>query len=485
MRVMAWISIALTVILTGGSITAYWFYRDAFGSITSSDATKDILGPRPQNLTGALNVLIVGSDTRAGEGNARYGQALARTADGGGKRTDTMLMLHISPDRDKAQIISLPRDSMVTIPQCKHEKTKAVLPEHTEMINSAYSSGGIACTIATVERNTGLRIDHFVEVDFNGFKQVVDSLGGIEMCFTTAIDDKASKFRIAAGTHVLNGEQALGYMRARKIGSDQSDLQRIKRQQKFISKLIQEATTSNLLTDVGKLRNLIKSTATSVKMDEELANDPEKLLSIAQSMGKLTASGVKLTMVPVQAYPADPNRVQWLQPAAQTLFQQIAQDIEPTATQSAAPAVAVKPEQVRVQVLNGSDRQGEAQRVADELTKWGFKVVTVGNTTAAEAKTRAAYSAKAPDDADYAKVAAAKLSGTKPAESGKVKATNVKPYVASPGVAAPEATGKPGKEGPVVQVIIGADYQGVRVPTTVSKEVEENTVSADQKNICT
>lgn len=483
-RLFAWVSIGVTVLLVGTVLTGYGFLRSTFSGLRTTDVSSKIKGPRPQNLTGALNVLIVGSDTRSGKGNAKYGQAIARETDGGGKRTDTMLLMHISPNRDTAQIVSLPRDSMVLIPQCQNEKTGATIPAHTEMINSAYNNGGIACTVHTVETLTGLRVDHFVEVDFSGFKNIVDALGGVEMCFNTAIDDKLSKLSIAPGTHVLNGEQSLAYMRLRHVGADQSDLQRIKRQQKFLSKLVQKATETNLLTDVGALTRLIGAAKSSVIMDDELAKDPQRILDIAASAGKLTASGVKFIMVPVEAYPADKNRVQWVKSETDQLWQQLGQDVEVVQPSAKPAGPQLKPQQVRVQVLNGTDRVGEAQKVGDELTRWGFKVVGVGNTAAKAAETKALYAAGSAADKPYAELAAAKLSGTKPAAPAKVRATNLKPYTPSPGVRAPDAGGRTGP-GPVVQVVIGGDYQGVRVPTTVSKAVEQNTVTADQRNICT
>lgn len=481
MRVLAWVSIVLTVVMVGTSLTAYWLYRDAFGSVSTKDFKKDLINKAPVNQTGALNVLIVGSDTREGD-NAKYGRALSRQTDAGGKRTDTILLMHISPARDKVQVLSLPRDSMVQIPQCKAENG-SIQAGRTDMINSAYNTGGITCTIETIQVLTGIAVDHFVEVDFTGFKSIIDAMGGVSFCFKQPVQDKNSKLNITAGNHLLTGNQALAVMRLRHYG-DGSDLQRITRQQQLLSNMVKKVTQEGLLSDPGKLLELIKVAGKSVTMNPELANDPQTLLDIAASAKSLSASGVKFIKVPVVAYPADPNRVQWQQPEANELFKQIAQDIEvEPSPSSTAPKVTVKPQEVRVQVLNGSDRQGEAQRVADELTKWGFKVVGIGNTKESAEKTKVLYSAKSEDDAPYAQLAAAKLSGTKPAEATKVKPATLNPYTPSAGVTAPEATGQV-KEGPIVQVIIGADYQGVRVPTTTSKAVQANTVTADQKNVC-
>jgi LCP family protein required for cell wall assembly len=354
MRVLAWVSIGVTSLMVAGALTGYVVYRDAFGNIKQKSINDDIINPRPVD-TGALNVLLVGSDTRAGEGNAKYGQETARKADGGGKRTDTIILLHISPDRDQARLISFPRDSMVQIPKCKNETTKQEMPPRRDMINSAYNSGGVACTISTLETLTGIRVNHFVEVDFSGFKNIVDALGGIEICLKSGVNDKYSKLVLPPGKSLLNGEKALGYVRLRKYG-DGSDLQRIKRQQIFLSKVIAKATSSELMTDVGKLRNFIAAAAGSVTMDPALANDTEKLISIAMSTKQLTAKGVELTTVPVLPDPDNPEaRVVWRQPDAAKLFTAIKTDTEVTepspsasASASAKPKVTPKPEQVRV-----------------------------------------------------------------------------------------------------------------------------------------
>src|SRR5690606_20950038 len=136
---------------------------------------------RPVNNTGALNILLVGSDTRAGAENHKYGQHTV------GERTDTLIIMHISPQRDKALMISLPRDSMVQHPECQNPKTGAPIAPRLEMINAAFNDGGIVCTIKVIEANTKIRIDHYVKVDFAGFKNIVNALGGIEICLPHAV----------------------------------------------------------------------------------------------------------------------------------------------------------------------------------------------------------------------------------------------------------------------------------------------------------
>jgi LCP family protein required for cell wall assembly len=485
MRMLAWVSIAATSVMVIGSLTGYTLYRDAFGNINQKSVKADIITPRPED-KGALNVLLVGSDTRAGEGNARYGQELARTADAGGKRTDTIIVLHLSPNRDRAQLISFPRDSMVQIPKCKNESTKQEMPPQRAMINSAYNSGGIACTISTIETLTGIRVNHFVEIDFSGFKNIVDALGGIEICLKSGVNDKKAKLVLPPGKSLLDGEKALGYVRLRNYG-DGSDIQRIKRQQNFLSKVVAKATSTDLLTSPGKLTGFIKAAAGSVTMDPELANDPEQLIEIATSAKELTTGDVKFTTIPWIPDPEDKNRVVWKQPDASELFNSIVNDTEIPKTspsESGKPKVTIKPDQVQVQVLNGTTTAGKAREVADLLTKQGFKVTELGNFQTADGQSLAAtevrYPKTAATGADYAGVLAGQVTPKPDAKAGKAKAATSEPYTAATTVPAGTAT----KKAPVIQLIVGADFEAVKV-TKLPDSVEKSTTTAsEQKSVC-
>ncbi|MGW4792525.1 LCP family protein [Nonomuraea sp. NPDC004297] len=492
MRVLAYVSIGVTAVMVAGALTAYTVYRDAFSNINEKSVKGDIINPRPPE-TGALNVLLVGSDTRAGEGNAKYGQQLARQADAGGKRTDTIILMHISPDRDKAQLISFPRDSLVQIPKCKNEATKQEMAPRRDMINSAYSSGGIACTMSTIETLTGIRVNHFVEVDFSGFKNIVDALDGIEICLKTGVNDKASKLVLPAGKSLLDGEKALGYVRLRKYG-DGSDIQRIKRQQIFLSKVVAKATSSELLTDVGRLRDFVAAAGQSVTMDPELANDTEQLIRIAMSAKEMTANGVKFITVPWGPAPEDPNRVVWKEPDATELFTAIRTDTEVTAATpsasagtgtSAKPKAKVKPEQVRVQVLNGTKTVGKAREVADELAKQGFNVVGLGNFEAPGGvslpKSEIHYAKTVEAAADHAVVLGASVLPKPQAASGKVAATNPQTYSSTTTAAAGAAP----KGTPIIQLVVGEDFDSVKV-TKLPDSVQQNSLTAsEQRNVCT
>ncbi|GAA1278646.1 hypothetical protein Psi02_60570 [Planotetraspora silvatica] len=492
--VVGWISIVLTSVLVLGTLTAYKVYRDTFGLIKRGASTDDLDKNRPVNQTGAINVLLVGSDTRAGD-NAKYGKGLVND----GERTDTIMLLHVAPNRDGATLVSFPRDSMVQIPQCRNTQTKAVTPAHLGMINSAFFDGGMICTRRTIETLTGIPVDHYVKIDFTGFKNIVNALDGITICVPQDVNDDQAKLHLKKGTHLVKGETALAYVRARHGLGDGSDISRIRRQQVFISQIVKKATSSSMLTDVGKLNAFIKATAASVTMDDAL--NAGEILQIAQSAQKLSASGFKATTVPWEAYTPDPNRVQWKQPAANNLFNAIKGDTvvaspTPSPAKATAPAggtstgttggtgttgtpeaPVTRPQQVRVAVYNGTNTGGKGKEVADELTAQGFKVVSIGNATKAggadQPKTFVRYEGAG---AASTKILTAKLLNEVTPEIGKVTAsapsTKYTPSTPPPG---PKAKAS----GPTLQLVVGADWKGIRIPLKVGDDAVTS-----KTNIC-
>ncbi|MFC4112723.1 LCP family protein [Nonomuraea zeae] len=259
-------------------------------------------GSQAVDMSGTRNVLVIGSDTRQGEGNAKYGAYEARTGVGG--RSDTIMIVHVPADRRKATAVSVPRDSMVKMPAC------SATPGQTNMINSTYHDGGAACLQTALETLTGLRIHHTVEVDFSGFKGMVDALGGVEVTLPAAVDDKAAKLKLPAGKSTLNGEAALGYARLRHVG-DGSDLERIKRQQKLVLAMLKKARKT--IADPGRLESFLGEMRKSVKTDLTL----ESMYELATGLSETKISFVS---VPNGPSPSDPNRLVWKEPAASRLF---------------------------------------------------------------------------------------------------------------------------------------------------------------------
>ena len=311
-----------TLVLVAASLAAYVAYRNVVDGIRQVDVSH-LLGKRPpQYSTASMNILVIGSDSRAGT-NGQFGSAQAIS----GARSDTMMLLHILPQHHGAVVISFPRDSLAPIIGCQADGMgdpgQKAQPGTTEMLNATFASGGAACLWKTLEASTGIFIDHFVEVNFNGFQSVVNDLGGVNVCLPTAIKDPASGLNLTAGVHHVSGAQALAFVRERHIGEG-SDLQRIQRQQFFMAALLQQTDTQKTLSDVPRLYSIARDVAKTLTTDSGLS--VTTMLNVAQSMKGLTSKGVQFTQVPVIPDPTDANRVLWQQPQAAQLFSAIAHD---------------------------------------------------------------------------------------------------------------------------------------------------------------
>jgi LCP family protein required for cell wall assembly len=393
--VLSILGILATLTITFVSLSAYAAYRGVYDSIRHLIVTPGELGKRPPKLNGSENILIIGSDSRAGIHG--FGRGIR------GSRSDTSMLLHIPPTHSGASVISFPRDTMVPIYQCEadgqgHHGQQAQ-PGGLEQLNSTFSYGGAACLWKTLEQVTHIHIDHFVEVDFSGFKSIVNDVGGVPVCLPYAIRDPASKLNLPAGKSVVQGAQALAFVRERHIGMG-SDLQRINRQQIFLASLAQKVKESSSLTNPGKLYTLVHDIASSLTTDAGLTfND---MYAIANSLKGLSPRALQFIMAPVVPYPANPdNQVQLNQPSADDLFQAIAKDNHILKTAQRAnhakpqPVPTVQPGQVQLQVLNGTSVAGLASTTASQLTARGFKVAKTGNATGTTGSTVIEYTSAA------------------------------------------------------------------------------------------
>ena len=311
-------------------------YLKLNGNIDRIDVSKAVGKNRPTpagNLaTGPLNILLIGSDVREGNGNESYGTGNWEP----GQHSN--IVMHISGDRKSVTMVSIPRDSMVPSPvDCDGDAPEQAWRVH--QWNQNFNTGGPGCVIRTLEGNTDIFINHFAVVDFSGFKDMVDALGGVPVCTPEAIDDPKAKFTLSAGRHTLDGEQALGYVRTRYSVGDGSDIGRIKRQQAFLSSVVQQATDSKLLLRPDKLLRFLGAATSSLQMDEDFGLGPMK--DIAASVKNIGVDKIQFVTVPTEVYPADENRVQWA-PEADDLWEAIRTDRElggPTPTPSTAGAL--------------------------------------------------------------------------------------------------------------------------------------------------
>jgi LCP family protein required for cell wall assembly len=327
----------------------------ALGQVSGSIKRIDVFGKldsRPEKTSKALNYLLVGSDTR--EGLTKEQMKVLRvgsTKTAAGGRSDTMLLVHISKARDKAMIVSLPRDSLVTIPAHRSSDGTKDIAAAKSKINAAFAWGGAPLLIETVELATNLRIDHYIEVNFAGFAKIVDALGGIEVCTKKDIDDPKSHLVLSAGVHTLNGIESLKYVRTRD-SDGLGDIGRMQRQQQFMSSVLRKATSTGVLLNPIKLVNFFNAAISTVKTDSGL--NESDLLTLAKQLRNLSASKVRTLTVPIDnpnAYAAGVGSVvTWDSVLAAELFQRLRDDlpIVDEVTQSTNGSSTQKPEKIIV-----------------------------------------------------------------------------------------------------------------------------------------
>lgn len=380
-RVVTALLTTIAVVLVAGSVTAFVAYQKLNGNIHHVDVSsllneKD----RPKRVVEdakAKNILVMGSDKRSGK-NAINVE---------GQRSDTTILVHLAADRKSAVAVSIPRDTMVPIPECQRDDGTTVPAQTVAMFNSAFSEAGPACTIATVEKLTDIRIDNYVVVDFNGFKDMVDALHGVRICLPHAVNDPQSHLDLPAGTHTVRGRQALAYVRTRHGLGNGSDLSRIDRQQAFIGSMVSKVKSKGILLQPTTLYSFLSAATKSLTTD---FNGLRDMVGLARDVRGLPRKDLTFLTIPNEPWVQDPNRVQ-LKKSAAGVWRALRFDqplpgsgVTPTSSPSASstpsgPPLVTPPERISVTVLNGSGIEGAASQVAEKLTAEGFNVVSVGN----------------------------------------------------------------------------------------------------------
>ncbi|MFD7643357.1 LCP family protein [Kitasatospora sp. NPDC059795] len=437
------------------SSCAGWAVLNGVGS---SLGRVDAIGGGPDRPAddGASTFLVVGTDDRAGIPEATLKDLLHA----GGEPchcTDTMMIVQLSADHGRATVVSVPRDSYVDIPAHQDRVSGKQVAASKGKINAAYGMGGAPLAVRTVEQSTGLRIDHYIEVNFLGFVSTVDALGGVQVCTPKPLKDEYSGLDLPAGTSRLDGAGALRYVRARHVDGS-SDLGRMHRQQKFLAQLLHQASSGGTLLNPAKLTSVMDTVLRSVKVDKGLGN--AELLDFASRLKDLSASNADFATVPLSSVdhpvPGWGSTVLWDEKGAKALFDAVRAGRSLTgptpAASSPAPAPAagtVPPDQVRVQVLNGAGVQGLGNRVDEDLRKAGF--ATTGTPSNAPGNGPAATRTVIRYDPRWD-------------ESVKVLAA-----------ALPDAElVRVPHQGPTFQVVVGSDYRGPSGPAVPEPETAEN-----------
>ncbi|MFS8098172.1 LCP family protein [Lentzea alba] len=385
-----------------------------FTDIDALGGNKEAVQQAEKQL-GDENFLLVGSDTRAG---AKPEDNVGTQAQEGGARSDVIMLAHIPKDRKRMVVVSLPRDVRVDRPKCRQWNPDTgqyggPLPEAKQvMANSVYGEGGPECVANMMTQLSGLQINHFVSIDFIGFREMSTAIGGVTICTPTKIDDEELGLIIdKPGKHTLSGDQALQYVRARKVnaaGDGGTDFDRIKRQQGFLSAMLRQALSNEVLLSPTKLNNFINALTKSTAGDNIGVS---QLLELANSLQSLDAGRVSFVTMPHWTDDnklinnPDDNIERLKDDDVKALFQTIIDGTplpqekpveskpgEQAPTQS-QPGTVIDPKEVTVQVFNGdSSNGGAAGRTVKELEKLGFKVSTVGDAPQAAQKTTITFS---------------------------------------------------------------------------------------------
>ena len=385
-RPLAWVAGSLAVLTVGFSLVGNGVANHYEGKITRVSVFNGLTN-RPAKVSGsAENILLVGSDSRAGLSRneiaeLHVGSATATNA--GGRRSDTMILLHISKDRGTATLLSLPRDSYVVIPAYTDAQGKKH-PESHNKLNAAYAFGGPQLAVATVEANTGVRVDHYIEIGFDGFVRMVNAVGTVPICTPKALNDPKSGLNIPAGTTQLDGATALKYVRARYV-DPRADLGRIDRQQAFLAALFRRAMSSQILLNPIKLNSFLDAVLAAVTTDPDLSR--ADIVDLATSMRSVAAGNVVFATIPMANVNYSVNgigsTVLWDDAKAQQVFNAFRTDtplVKPatTATPTTASAPTVAPSQISLVVLNGAGVAGLAGRAANDLQQLGFVLAGPG-----------------------------------------------------------------------------------------------------------
>jgi LCP family protein required for cell wall assembly len=479
-KAVRWVASIASLAILGTAGAAYAYYEHLNGNIT-----KDLLNlgnsraPKSKaNAAGQtpLNILLLGSDSRASAANQKLGGAKA-DAD---RRplADVEMLLHVSADRSNMTVVSIPRDTRVTIPACTGTDGTKYPASDTQTINSSLQHGGPGCTVATWENLTGIHIDHFMMVDFAGVVSMADAVGGVPVCVKSNVYDKQSRLKLTAGNHTIKGVQALEWLRTRHGFEDGSDIGRTHAQHMYMNSMIRELKSSSKLTNVGELTDLGEAATKNLTVDDGLGS-VTKLIGLAQDLSKVPTGRITMTTMPWGADPEDPSAHVVPTAAATKLFTLLRND-EPVdgktsakkktaASASSSSAKASPKSEIPVTVQNGTGSGGQAPvtgragTIADRLTALGYTQATADSTAQSQSGTTVSY----------------------PSADQKANAQAVATSLGLPGSAVKQSSSVSG-----ITLVIGADWtEGTSYPKANSganKDVlnQSSALSASDKSAC-
>src|SRR5450759_3314641 len=389
-KILVWVAAAASILVLVVGLGAYAIYAKLDGNLTVTNAFGGLKHRPPPSAPGVQNILILGSQTRDGQGGG-FGFAP------GTDLSDNLIVVHLDAAHTQATVVSIPRDTLVYEPACKSRTGGGTVPAIPQaIIDGAMNEGGPACAVATVEHLTGIRMDHFVRFDFNSFRTMVSVVGGVEVCLPQAVNDPFSHLSLAAGRHLVTGDQALAFVRTRHGVGNGGDLGRIELQQEFMSSLIQKIDSQGTLANPVKLLQIADAATGALTVDPGLGS-VTKLLGMAAGLRHLHSKAVTFITMPTILDRANINRLLPDEPQDDVVWQVLKTD---TAWKGSLPVPS--PRQVQVAVLNSTGTANLAAQTAASLRKLGFDVVHVGDAPVTGAATTISYPGTAAADGAYA-----------------------------------------------------------------------------------
>ncbi|GAA2497586.1 LCP family protein [Streptomyces longisporus] len=395
-RVLRWSATTLSVLILGTAGAGYLYYQHLNGNIqkgerSSGDAKAQKTAPNAAGQT-PLNILLIGSDSRNSDENVRLGGA--RYDRGTPPLGDVQMLIHLSADRKSAAMVSIPRDTRVEIPKCRDPKTGTTYPETNKIINESLARGGAGCTLATWEKLTGVYIDHWMTIDFSGVVRMADAIGGVDVCVKQNVWDHptarvpgGSGLKLTAGTHKVQGEQALQWLRTRHAWG--SDLMRARAQHMYLNSMIRTLKNQNVFTDTGRLTDLAEAATKSLKVSEEIGT-VKKLYDLGMQLKSVPTDRITSVTMPNVTDPQNSDHVIPDGAGAAKLWEMLRDDIpldnkgkasdakKTTAKEEATTAPSAPDGEIGVVVQNATGTStlgpvvGRAGTVAQELVQQGF-----------------------------------------------------------------------------------------------------------------
>ncbi|MFI5526763.1 LCP family protein [Streptomyces platensis] len=410
-KALRWTALTLAVLIVGGAGAGYWYYEHLNANLRKAPRSLGGGGlkkPDPNAFgQSPLNILLLGSDGRNNAKNIELGGA-RQDADRK-PLADVQMLLHVSADRSNMSVISIPRDTRVTIPRCTDPKTHEVFPQTSAAINQSLQHGGPGCTLATWQELTGIYIDHFMMVDFGGVVEMADAIGGVPVCVDNNVYSHDSKghgsgLKLTKGTHSVKGVQALQWLRTRYGFEDNTDIGRAKAQHMYMNSMVRQLKKDAKLTNPGELRDLAEAATSALTVDDGL-DTVKKLYDLGGDLSRVPTKRITMVTMPWQYGPGE-SYVMPKPGDAEATFGLLRNDTaldgkDKKKKATPAPKPATPKDQLKVVVQNGTNStvngpvSGRASAVQQQLSGLGYTAAATDSALTTQADTTITYRDKA------------------------------------------------------------------------------------------